>query len=337
MHPKLGDGAQTCSTDQGPKRRRGVCRATTTELLRRFVQAYWLRPENAFWMTIRSDVLAKCPIQHPAIDISCGDGVFSFLHGGGVFHPAFDVFTTVAGLNHVRDQHADMFDWVSAEYRPSVISPPPYRLDVGTDLKATLLAKADRLDLYQRLVRHDNNEPLPFADDTFQTVYCNAAYWVVEIADFLRELARVTHPGGRVILQVKLESIRRYTLEAHRNVLGDRVLDILGRGRAESWPSLADRMTWEARFAAAGLSIEGATPFITSTHAHIWDVGLRPIAPMLVKMVNALTPETRAEIKTDWVDLFCDLLTPLCDPDVHLLPGDAEPVEIQYLLTPRAA
>ncbi|MHC4697420.1 MAG: class I SAM-dependent methyltransferase [Planctomycetota bacterium] len=312
-----------------------VCRPATSELLRRFVQAYWLRPENAFWMTIRSNVLAECPFEPPTIDVSCGDGVFSFLHAGGVFDPAFDVFTTVAGLSRVRDEHVDMFDYVSDEYQPEIVSPPPYRIDVGTDLKPALLAKADRLNLYEELIEHDNDEPLPFDDGAFQTIYCNAAYWVTDIEHFLRELARVIRPDGRIILQVKLESIRQYTLEGHREALGDRVLDILGRGRVESWPSLADRATWEARFAAADLSIEDATPFITPTHAHIWDVGLRPIAPMLVKMANALTPQTRASIKEEWVDLFCDLLAPLCDPSLCLFSGDDEPAEIQYVLTPQ--
>ena len=103
----------------------------------------------------------------------------------------------------------------------------------------------------------------------------------------------------------------------------------------ECWPSLADRSTWEARFENAGMFIETAMPFITRTHAHIWDIGLRPIAPMLVKMANALTPQTRASIKKDWVDLFCELMAPLCSPTFDLLPAQSEPAEIQYILQRR--
>ncbi|UCE62357.1 MAG: methyltransferase domain-containing protein [Phycisphaerales bacterium] len=308
---------------------------TRTELLRRFLEAYWLRPENAFWMTLRSMALGQVPLAGPAADLCCGDGVFTFLHTGGVFDPAFDVFSAVDHLDDVRDQHSDMFDCVNDAYHPPIVVRPESRIAAGTDHKAALLAKAQRLDLYDRLVEHDANTTLPFEEDSFETVYCNAAYWVSDIDGFLKEMARITRPTGRVVLQVKLDSLKGYTLESHRDSLGDRFLDIIGRGRAESWPSLADRATWESRFVAAGLSVEEATPFITRTHAHIWDIGLRPIAPILVRMANNLSPQTRTETKRDWVDLFRELLDPITDPGVDLFPRTEEPGEIQYVLALR--
>lgn len=300
--------------------------------LRRFLDAYWLRPENALWMTLRSEVLQEQRLHHPTIDVSCGDGIFMFLHLGGVFDPSFDVFRSVGRLNHVQSDHADMFDCVNDTYQPIITTSPADNLDVGIDVKPALLAKARRLALYERLVEHDNNQPLPLKDGSFRVVYCNAAYWVHNIDGFLRELARVVRPDGLVILHIKLDSLKRYTLEAHRAVLGNRVLDILGRGRLDCWPSLASRSTWESRFAAAGLTIEVETPFITRTHAHLWDIGLRPIAPMLVRMTQTLTPQTRASIKADWVDLFYDLFSPLLEPNLDLFPGNDEPGEIQYVL-----
>jgi len=308
---------------------------TRALLLRRFLEAYWLRPENALWMALRSEALVRVAFTRPSIDLGCGDGVFSFLHFGGVFDPAFDVFTAVDHLDRVRDAHADMFDSGADRYRPRIISRPADAIDLGSDCKPAMLAKAAKLDFYARLVEHDNNNPLPFDDASFAIVYCNAAYWVREIDRFLAELGRITQPDGRVVLQVKLDAMRRYTLEAHRHVLGDRFLDIIGRGRVDCWPTLADRSTWEGRFVQAGFSILEVTPFVTRTHAHLWDIGLRPIAPQLVRMANALSPATRAEIKRDWVDLFCELLSPLCDPALDLFTGHDEPAEIQYVLRVR--
>lgn len=304
-------------------------------LLRRFLQAYWLRPENAFWMTLRSEMLARVGLTRPAIDLGCGDGVFTFLYAGGAFDPAFDVFQAVGRLDDVRDRHADMFDHLHGEYAPPIVTAPARRVDVGSDLKPNLLHKAGALGLYERLVLHDGNDPLPWDAESFETVYCNAAYWVENIDGFLGELGRIVRPDGKIVLQVKLAAMADYTLEAHRDVLGERFLDIIGRGRLGCWPSVADRATWERRFAAAGLTIVSADAFITRTHAHIWDIGLRPIAPLLVKMANALTPENRAAIKRDWVDLFCELLAPLCDPAFDLFATPAEPAEIQYVLQRR--
>lgn len=310
-------------------------RTDGTSLLRRFLEAYWLRPENALWMTLRSEALARIAFTHPSIDLGCGDGVFSFLHFGGVFDPAFDVFTAVEKLDRVRDGHADMFDGGVDCYRPLIRFRPNETISLGADCKPAMLARAAKLDFYARLVEHDNNHSLPFDDGAFATVYCNAAYWVREIDLFLAELARIARPGGRIILQVKLDSMRRYTLKGFRSVLGDRFLDIIDRGRMDCWPTLADRPTWENRFVRAGFSILEATSFVSRTHAHLWDIGLRPIAPQLVRMANSLAPAARADIKRDWVDLLCELLSPMCKPMFDLIAGDDEPAEIQYVLCPR--
>jgi hypothetical protein len=291
--------------------------------LARFLNAYWLRPENAFWMTLRSDALEYVPFEPPVIDVSCGDGVFSFIHAGGAFEPEFDVYGAVANLDHVATEHADIYDCASDGYHPPVVVRPEHRIAAGIDWKPNLLEKAARLDFYDSLVAHDNNQPLPFETGFFKTTYCNAAYWVESIDLFLRELARITARPGRVVLQVKLACLADYTLRAHRDKLGH-----------ESWPSVADRRTWERRFHSAGLRVEQAIPFVTCTHAHVWDVGLRPIAPMLIRMANALTPQTRREIKRDWVSLFEDLLTPLCNPDFDLFDTPSEPAEITYVLRP---
>lgn len=309
--------------------------------LRRFVQAYWLRPENALWMTLRSCTLSEIALDQPTIDVSCGDGVFSFLHCGGAFDPDFDVFTSVAEVAQLgRKDHPcnageeDMFDHIGDGYKPTIVTPAAQTINVGTDYKRSMVAKAEKLSLYDWLIEHDNNQPLPFPSDAFQTAYCNAAYWITGIDQFLSELSRIVRPGGHVVLQVKISSMAHYTLAAHRQVLGDRFLAILDRGRSACWPTLADRATWERRFDAAGLTVESATPFITKTHAHIWDVGLRPIAPLLVKMAQALSPTTRASIKREWVDLMIELLEPLCVPDLNLFSITDDPAEIQYVLSP---
>ncbi len=313
-----------------------TARTAAVDKLRRFLSAYWLRPENAFWMVLRSDALDAVPIRSPSLDLSCGDGIFSFLHAGGRFAPDFDVFGAVANLDRVTDDYADMFDAVDAGYQPKVLAPPSYTFDCGTDCKRSLLDKAVRLNFYKELLHHDSNDPLPFRSEHFETVYCNAAYWIDRIEEFLAELRRITARGGTIILQVKLDQIRHCTLERHRNVLGKRWLDTINRGRFETWPSLCDAETWESRFDDADLETLAAIPFVGRTHAHIWDIGLRPIAPLLVKAMNSVHAHLRREIKRDWVDLFCTLLEPICDPELDLFEGTSEtPVEMQYVLTPR--
>lgn len=305
------------------------------DVLRRFVEAYWLRPENAFWMTLRSEALSRVEWRGPAIDLSCGDGVFSFLHHGGRFDPSFDVFQSVASLDRVTHEHADMYDCEEPGYAPPIGRRATRRVEVGTDLKRAMLSKAAALCLYDRVVQHDNNDPLPFPDASFETVYCNSAYWVERIDAFLAELRRVVSPSGHVVLHVKTADMARYTLRPWAEKLGESFLRIIGRGRLECWPSLMTRADWERRFAAAGLHIKSILPFATRAHAHLWDVGLRPLAPMLVRMANALSADTRAAIKRDWVDLMCELLSPIARADFDLSDKLDEPAELQYVLATR--
>jgi SAM-dependent methyltransferase len=306
------------------------------ELLRQYLNIYWLRPENAFWTVLRSLAWRRVAMVPPTIDLSCGDGVFSFVHAGGAFGPSFDLFQAVGNLERVTAQNADMFDRAAdAGYRPEVTRRPAWSIDVGTDLKATALSKAAALSFYKRLVQHDNNEPLPFDDGEFQSVYCNSAKWVRNVEPFLREVARITRSQGTAVFHVKLDTIARYTLTPFRAQLGERVLELLDRGRLATWPSLASRSEWERRFDVAGFEIVEATPLATRTHAHLWDVGLRPIAPLLVRMTAELTPQTRLAIKRDWIALFVELLRPMCRPDFDLFASECEPAEMQYVLRPR--
>lgn len=286
------------------------------------------------WMTLRSDALACSSSPSYDLDLGCGEGVFSFIHAGGRIDPAFDVFHSVGSAVGINGQRSDMFDHVDEHYEPVITRRPNGMVRTGTDLKPTLLAKACRLDLYEELVQRDLNESLPFPDESFETVYCNMAYWVRNVDGLLAEMRRVTTSEGRVLLHVKLDTIRDCTLAKHAGNLGPEFLDVIGRDRFGSWPTLTDQSTWEHRFRQAGLHIEQAIPLATTTHAHLWDVGLRPIAPLLVRMANGLDPAERASVKSDWVELFHNLAEPLCRRDLDLLRGNGQPVEMQYELSP---
>ncbi len=307
-------------------------RPSQKEMLGRFLEAYWLRPENALWMTLRSEALAQCTFDRPSADLCCGDGIFSFLHHGGLFDPAFDVFWPSAALPEGADTRADMFDHVTDDYRPPIRYPAPTTIDLGTDVKPAFLTKAGRLKLYGQLVQQDHNHALPWPPGTFQTVHCNAAYWLTNIEGFLAELRRIVAPGGKVILQVKLDSFHRYSLARNHRQLGDRFLERIIGHRLDSWPTLASRAVWESRFEAAGLVIDRETPFTAKTHMQIWEIGLRPIAPLLMKMANGIGSSSRAAIKRDWVALILDLAEPFCQPEFTLSDTTAEPGEIQYVL-----
>jgi len=55
------------------------------EKLKQYLNLFWLRPENGLLCTFKSEVMNDIGFESPSLDLSCGDGLFTFIHlGGGV-------------------------------------------------------------------------------------------------------------------------------------------------------------------------------------------------------------------------------------------------------------
>ncbi len=297
--------------------------------LRKFLNVYWLRPENALWRAINCVAMEDLEFAEPSLDMSCGDGIFSFIRADGDFDASFDIFGAVANLDRFF-QNVDIYDATDADYHPAVIQRPRYQITVGTDWKQNLLSKAAPLGLYRELQVHDNNDPLPFEDDAFRTVFSNSVYWMENIPQLLEEIARVLHPEGIAIMVLKTNSVKDYTLERLRPWLGSEWLDMIDRGRRDNYPRLYDDFEWTEMIQGAGLEIHSRLPQVTWVHAHLWDVGLRPLSPVLIEMANALDPVKRREVKQKWIATWEKLLRPFCSPDCTLGVQRA-PAEIIYV------
>ena len=78
--------------------------------LRDYLQLYWLRPENALLTTFKSKAIEDYSFSSPALDISCGDGLFMFLHLGGKFEFNFDYFKNTSAKEFSHEQFIDIYD-----------------------------------------------------------------------------------------------------------------------------------------------------------------------------------------------------------------------------------
>nr|WP_245304405.1 methyltransferase domain-containing protein [Rhizobium aethiopicum] len=59
-----------------------------------------------------------------------------------------------------------------------------------------MLKKAAGFGLYAETVVGDGNEPLPFEDDSFDTIFSNIVYWLNDPASAMAELCRILRPAG---------------------------------------------------------------------------------------------------------------------------------------------
>jgi len=67
----------------------------------------------------------------------------------------------------------------------------------------------------------------------------------------------------------------------------------------------------------AGFSVIDHSYYLSRLTLTIWDIGLRPISPYLIKMANRFSPEDRRAIKLEWVDTLFEIPLPLYEMEMN--------------------
>lgn len=295
------------------------------KVLMNFLNAYWLRPETALWRTLDVESMKNFQFASPSLDLGCGDGVFSFLRGGGQLNESFDVFMDVDNLNSFY-QNVDVYDSYKDTSEVEIIKSPDYTIDTALDHKRNLMNKAAKLQLHHKFVEADANKRLPFEDESFQTIFSNIIYWLDNPDQIFKELYRILRKDGRLCVMLPntsyLESSFYYSVyvKGHREEF--KFLELIDRGRMKDnlkiTKSYAD---WKQIIENSGFVIEECVPHLSKTLIQIWDIGLRPIFPMLKKMVQQIDKDSLVEIKREWVDLFQTIGMPIIENDKLLTQG----------------
>jgi SAM-dependent methyltransferase len=119
---------------------------------------------------------------------------------------------------------------------------------VGIDLSQSFIDAARRKIPAATLIRGDM-EALPFRDGVFdRAASCCALYFARDIERAVRELARVTRPGGRMVINTVGSDNLKEVDELSRSVLRATPLeDVAARFDLESGRSLIERLYPQAR------------------------------------------------------------------------------------------
>jgi len=280
---------------------------------RGFLNWFWLRPENALLCAIRAQnynsTLKYFKDGKKSIDVSCGDGTFSFITFGGSLSSKCDMFRSIKNDKTFRDEKYDAFNHFSKnEYLIEIKEKPEKSYDFGLDWKNNLLKKADKLNFYNNLVHHDNNNTLPFSDGEMNYVYSNSAYWVDNFEEHLKDLTRITKSGGHLILEMKVEDIKKQTSKYYLPSMGERFHEIINAGRLSTWKGLRSKdEILRILTNIKGVKLKKVTPIYGGLPIKIWNLGFRPIFNPLSKMANNLSEKMRAEVKKEWIEIFYTL------------------------------
>lgn len=277
-----------------------------TEILKNFLNAYWIRPETAIWRTLDTMLLRKLEFIKPIIDIGCGDGLFIFTLFGGKIDSNYDVYRT---MNKVGGffQGVDIHDQRN-QIRLKVTRKPKTSVDVGLDWKKNLLSKAKKLQIYKKLIKHNANQNLPIKDNEFKTVFSNTFYWMNDINHIIRESKRICHKEGKIVILVPDKRFRKSLIYNQYLSNGHLWAKMLDRGIYKNARHCYSHKEWKSIFSKAGLKIDKHENYATEQLVKFWSIGLRPYSPFLIEMANNLNTVTRTKIKKKIIKELSPLL-----------------------------
>ncbi|MDH5666796.1 MAG: methyltransferase domain-containing protein [Nitrospira sp.] len=299
-----------------------------SDTLKQLLNVFWLRPETALWREIDIRTMSAFEMRSPSLDLGCGDGLFSFIRAGGELDVSFDAFRSVSRMDKFF-QNVDVFDSYDENQSSAVIKPPKYQIDVGFDCKTNLLKKAGQIGLYGTLKQGDANKPLPFPEASFNSIFSNIIYWLDSPQSVIAEISRVLKPGGTACLMLPNITFPQFSFYKQLYVNGGddrwRFLEMLDRGRFSDNIRQAKPLDeWQAMFGQAGIRIERHHYHLSKLTIQAWDIGLRPLFPILLEMSRELPPEKRIVIKAKWTEIMRTFIEPLLEID-RTLPGNEDP------------
>lgn len=286
------------------------------ENLEKFINLFWLRPENAVLTAVQAEILGKYIPKGVSADIGCGDGIYTFAVFGGEFDSEFDVFASVGQLNKVKSSNADMFNHFDSTYKPLIRRSSDYKIDYGIDIKKNLLEKASKLGIYKKLLESNVCDSLPLNRETLDTVYLlNTINHYEDSGKFLQSLYQMMKKGGRCYISVYSPSFTDL-YSAFDNMFPEEWNRMIERGMRSIWPSLYSFGEWGKLFEECGFHLNDTIPMVSEKFIPVWNIGLRPLAPALVKMANMLKSDNPAgyrEVKEEWCEIIYRLALPFCE------------------------
>jgi SAM-dependent methyltransferase len=192
-----------------------------------------------------------------------------------------------------------------------------HRFSCALDAKRNLLRQAQPLGLYDRLVLADANRDLPFRTGAFRTVFSNILYWLDDPEHAFREVARILAPDGVAMLCLQDPRFREYCWTYNWPQAGPAavLLRTLNRGRdaCSKWTVTLAQLRDLAR--RSGLALVEHRYYLSPLTLRAWDIGLRPLSPVLIRVMNSLDEPARAGAKAEWLSIVGPFMAELAELD----------------------
>ena len=283
--------------------------------LNQLLQIHWLRPETALWRSFDCLLMEKYgDISGRSVDLGCGDGSMSFIMAGGIVNE-YDVFMDVGELQNY-NTGADIYNQNTNIQLNIDLTHLRYTFEWGIDHKDGLIDKAKRFTpFYRNNLVLDLNKKQPIEDGYYDSAFSNILYWLDNMDNTLSEWRRVIKEHGKLFLFVPNANFKEkawlYYSAPHTGE--KKYLNYFDRGYNALIHHCYSTSQWEGIFQKNGFNVVDHHLYLTNPVMDIWNVGTRPIAPLLINMASILTLENRVSTKSEWIDYFTHFFAPIIE------------------------
>lgn len=239
--------------------------------------------------------LNKISFVEPILDMGCGDGTFSFTLFGGKLSQDFDIFQGVMKTSGFF-KGIDIYN-LKKPKKPKIIKKPKLKINVGLDHKQNLLEQAKNLKLYKKLVHHDLNKPLPFENNSFNTIFSNVFYWIENLEPLLLETNRILKKNGKLVVLVPDVNFKRNLLLEMFSKSKYYWVKALDRGISSNIIHNKSFNDWKKLFEKNGFIIDSHQNYLSKNLIQFHNIGMRPYSPYIIEMANNLSSKKRIDIK----------------------------------------
>ncbi len=245
--------------------------------------------------------------------------------GGGKIS-GYDIFMDTGNLQHY-NKGMDIYNHPTDITFDIDVSDLHHTYHWGVDHKENLINKAKRFaPFYQNTHVADLNKTLPFDEDYFDSAFSNILNWLEDVDGTLSEWRRVLKKKGRLLLFVPNANFRDkgwlYYAGPHT---GRRLyLNYFDRGYGALLRHNYSTSKWGEIFQQNGFSVADHHLYLTDPVIDVWNIGTRPISPLLINMASMLSPEHRANIRSEWIDYFSKFFQPILEGEFGRKVSDEE-------------
>lgn len=265
----------------------------------RFLNIYFLKPNDAVNDTITASLLTDFDWSGNVLEIGSGDGMFSYVMHGGGFPINFDRYRmTDLKKADIYDVHQKSILTTSKKLFSPII-------EVAIDAKRAHVDKIREINFAKNVVQCAY-EKLPFGDNHFDKLFVYTPHGLEDFDDLMDEATRVLMPGGSLFILVYDSAFQRaFLCKWLSKKLPGKLSDyfkLLDNNRYEELTGMSkSRVEWESDFFSRGLSIEKCLSGLNHFGWMLYDIQTRPLLRPLIKFFSKMPMGLRTMTKLIWM------------------------------------